>query len=82
MRSPRGEAPDIERGDMKAETAVVGQLVYRIPTAAMTPVDLGRAGQRDGKSGAGEKKVQDWDMRPTRTHSGQSSAAGAERAAS
>ena len=45
---PSGEAADIKCGDMKAETGVVGWLVYRIVPAVMTPVDFGGTGQRDG----------------------------------
>ena len=60
---PSGEAPDIECGDMKPETAVAGRLVYRIAPATMTPVDFGGTGQRDGKLGA-RMELPDWRMRP------------------
>src|SRR5215813_6902371 len=67
---PSGEAADIKCGDMKAETGVVGWLVYRIVPAVMTPVDFGGTGQRDGKLGA-RMKFPDWRMRPPEriTHS-------------
>ena len=62
---PSGETADIKCGDMKAETGVVGWLVYRIAPAAMALVDFGGTGQPDGKLGA-RMKFPEWRMRATR----------------
>src|SRR5262249_34261718 len=71
---PTRQAADIECGDVNAETAGVGRLVYGIAPVAVTPMNSGGPRQRNGKPGAG-MKFQDWRMRPPERISGSRSTA-------